>query len=140
MRWWMIIPVIALIAFWVFAGDKPQTSQRCESVTPEVFAGELAERGGSLVDVRTPKEFAEGHLAGAVNVNFYDEDFAARMEAMAKDQPVFVYCRSGGRSGKTLAILKEAGFQFVLDMSGGVMRWQKEGRELVMPDAAPDQQ
>ena len=63
-----------------------------------------------VLDVRTPEEFSEGHLEGAVLVDFYDADFAEQLAALDPDVPYLVYCRSGNRSGQTLDIMQQLGF------------------------------
>ena len=98
-----------------------------EAVSPATFKQKMDTMEGTLLDVRTPKEYQEGHLIGATNMNFFDEDFKARLEALPKEKTYFVYCRSGGRSGKTREIMRQAGFQRVYDMSGGFSQWSAEG-------------
>jgi len=77
-----------------------------------------------LIDVRTPEEFSEGHIDNAVNINFYDDNFIKDMTSkLDKSKPVYVYCRSGGRSGKASKKLEDAGFTKVYDLKGGFMNW-----------------
>ena len=73
-----------------------------------------------LLDVRTPAEFAEGHLAGAVNVDVQDPSFLGRVEALGlpADGPVYLYCKSGGRSGQATAALREHGHAGALNVGG----------------------
>ena len=63
-----------------------------------------------LIDVRTPEEYVEAHLAGAVNIEL-SADMASKLPAEAKDQPLELYCRSGGRAGQAEGILRAAGYQ-----------------------------
>lgn len=80
------------------------------------------EAGALLVDVRTPEEFAEGHLPGARNIPV--DDLAQRLEELGPlDTPVVVYCRSGGRSTRAERLLKERGFQQVLNL-GPMSTWE----------------
>ncbi len=77
-----------------------------------------------LIDVRTPEEFSEGHIDNAVNINFYDDNFIKDMTSkLDKSKPIYVYCRSGGRSGKASKKLEDAGFTKVYDLKGGFMNW-----------------
>ena len=78
-----------------------------------------------LVDVRTPEEYAEGHIEGAVNINFYDEDFESQIGALNKDVPVFVYCQAGSRSRKACAKFEALGFKEVYDLEVGYSGWSK---------------
>lgn len=86
-----------------------------------------AHANATLLDVRTPDEFAGGHLKGAVNLNIHDADFDQRIAALDKSTPVFVYCKAGGRSADAASRLKEMGFQEVYDMQGGFMSWSAAG-------------
>lgn len=80
-----------------------------------------------VLDVRTPEEFAEGHLDGAVLVNFYDADFAEQLAALDTDVPYLVYCRSGNRSGQALGVMEQLGFASVVDVDGGIVAWTDAG-------------
>ena len=77
-----------------------------------------------LVDVRTPAEYQEGTIEGSRHINFYGEDFTAQLEAqLDKNQPVYIFCRSGNRSGKAAVMMEELGFKKVYDLDGGIMAW-----------------
>lgn len=82
----------------------------------------VAQRDASapLLDVRTPKEFAQGHLEGAVNVDVLGPDFRQQIAAMdlPADAPVYLYCRSGNRSGQAAEILTEAGHAGAVNVGG----------------------
>ena len=80
-----------------------------------------------VLDVRTPEEFAEGHLDGAVLVDFYDADFADQLAALDTDVPYLVYCRSGNRSGQTLDVMEQLGFTSAVDVDGGIVAWSSAG-------------
>ena len=72
-----------------------------------------------LVDVRTPSEFEAGHLKNAKNINWMGDTFAKQFEAVSKDQPVYVYCKVGGRSLKAAEWLLAHGYKNVTNLSGG---------------------
>jgi len=80
-----------------------------------------------VLDVRTPEEYAEGHLDGAVLVDFYDADFADQLAALDPDVPYLVYCRSGNRSGQTLSTMEQLGFSSAVDVDGGIVAWAGAG-------------
>ena len=86
-----------------------------------------------ILDVRTPEEFAEGHLEGAVMIDSYDLDFADQLAELDPDVPYLLYCRSGNRSGQTLALMEELGFTDVADVDGGINQWQAAGLPVVAP-------
>ncbi|XPV76470.1 MAG: rhodanese-like domain-containing protein [Desulfovibrio sp.] len=82
---------------------------------------------GVVLDIRTPGEFAQGHVAGAVNVDFYDSGFASELQKMPKDKTYFVYCRSGNRSSKALSMMKAMGFTSIVHMDRGIIDWIRSG-------------
>ena len=96
-----------------------------EKVVSVDFKDKTEGKQVQLVDVRTPKEYEEGHIKNAENIDFYDDDFLAQMNKLDKSQPLYIYCRSGGRSGKAAAQLSKAGFD-VYDLKGGFLDWQKQ--------------
>ncbi len=85
---------------------------------------------GLLLDVRTDNEFAQGHLRGAQQIDFYKNDFSNALEKLDKDQPVFIYCRSGNRSGKAAQQMKAMGFSEVYNLEGGISAWSKRGKPI----------
>jgi len=83
-----------------------------------------------LVDVRTPKEYTEGHIKDAKNINFYDDNFIDQISKLDKDKEIYIYCRSGGRSGKAAKQLEAAGFTKVYDLQGGFKNWSGSNLEV----------
>jgi phage shock protein E len=79
-----------------------------------------------LVDVRTPDEYAQGHIDGARLINYYDADWSQQMNQLPKNQPIVVYCAVGGRSGKAFATLQKLGFIEIYDMKGGFDAWRAQ--------------
>lgn len=84
--------------------------------------------GGLLVlDVRTPGEYADGHLEGAVLADFKSPVFESQLEKLDRSKPVLLYCRTGNRSGKSLPTLRKLGFGKVYHFTGGITEWRKVG-------------
>ncbi len=80
-----------------------------------------------IIDVRTAEEFAEGHIAGAIMIDFYSMSFRNDLDALDKDKTYLIYCRSGNRSGQALDIMEDLGFQEVYDLGGGINAWINAG-------------
>jgi rhodanese-related sulfurtransferase len=79
-----------------------------------------------LVDVRTPREIKQGFIDSAIFVNFFDSDFIVKaIQKLDKNKPVYLYCRTGNRSGKATRMLKEKGFE-VYNVLGGYNKWKQE--------------
>ena len=113
-----MLPTVLVIALVLFAGYFLFTKG---GDTSGAQARELVHAGARLVDVRTPAEFAAGHLPGAINIPV--QELADRLaELQPKDTPVVLYCRSGRRSSTAARTLKSAGFAAVHDL-GSMGRW-----------------
>ncbi len=92
------------------------------------FQKKLAADGTAiLLDVRTPQEYANGHLQNATTINFFDADFKEKIDKLDKNKRVYVYCAVGGRSAKASKILQESGFKAVYNLLGGFNGWQTAG-------------
>ena len=87
----------------------------------------LKEEKVIVLDVRTPEEYGDGHVEAAMSLNFYDDDFADRLAELDPGRRYLVYCRTGGRSTKTLDLLKKLGFQHVAHLDGGFQAWRDAG-------------
>jgi phage shock protein E len=83
-----------------------------------------------LIDVRTPEEFASGHLENAVNMNYFDSDFDAQLKTLDKNKVVYLYCKSGRRSANAAEKLENMGFVKIYDLEGGTLNWQAKGFKL----------
>lgn len=91
-------------------------------------AAKLVAQGGLIVlDVRTPKEFAAGHIAGATNIDYYATNFVAQLGQLDKSKPYLLHCASGARSTKCLPHLELQGFKYILHLDGGFNAWQAAG-------------
>ena len=88
-----------------------------ETITP-AQAREMANSNLIILDVRTPEEFNAGHLAKALNLNFYEEDFADKIERLPASKTYMVYCHTGGRAAKTAELMEQVGFRKVLVVKG----------------------
>ncbi|UOB16303.1 rhodanese-like domain-containing protein [Abyssalbus ytuae] len=80
-----------------------------------------------LVDVRTPEEYEEGHLPGAVNIDVLNDNFIKKTGKLKKTAPVYLYCRSGKRSLKAAKILDSLGYKKIYNLDGGFLAWKESG-------------
>jgi rhodanese-related sulfurtransferase len=95
------------------------------------FAQVVAAPGTQIIDVRTPEEFAEGHIAGAVNIPVEYPDFMDRVTQLDPNATYAVYCRSGNRSQPAVAGMTEAGITGIYELESGTTGWTGEGMSLV---------
>jgi rhodanese-related sulfurtransferase len=87
----------------------------------------------TVLDLRTPKEFAAGHIAGATNLNCQAADFAARLEKLDRDKPYLIHCASGRRSTNALPQFEKLGFKRVIHLDGGLKAWQAAEQPVEKP-------
>jgi rhodanese-related sulfurtransferase len=122
-----ILSSLALIFTLFFANA--QTATKIKTVAVPAFAKEIkTNKKPQILDVRTPSEFAEGHIDNAVNVDWQGEDFVKNAEKFNKNKPVYVYCRSGRRSLKASEKLEELGFKNIYNLDGGYLKWNAESK------------
>ena len=93
--------------------------QRGEHVDADTFRASLSD-DVTILDVRTPQEFAEGHIAGAVNIDVSSPDFAQQVSELDPEGTYAVYCRSGNRSRTAMAVMQDAGLSDVFGLEGGI--------------------
>jgi len=89
------------------------------------YQGEHSPIPFMLLDVRTPEEYAAGHIAGAKLIPV--QELAERMAEVPRDRQVYVYCRSGRRSSRAAEMLAKAGFSRIENVAGGIIAWQAAG-------------
>lgn len=102
----------------------PATPQRVDAAA---FANAVATPGVSIVDVRTPEEFAAGHIEGAVNFDVEGVDFSGQIATLDPAGTYAVYCRSGNRSQAAVAQMSAAGINGIYELSTGITGWAAAG-------------
>ena len=95
------------------------------------FERAVAMPGVQIVDVRTPEEFAEGHIPGAVNISVQDAGFADQVSRLDPTATYAVYCRSGNRSKSAVAGMQRAGITSIYELESGTTGWVAAGKPLV---------
>ncbi len=124
----------ALLSFvlllFLFTGCNSQNAP-VKNLNPTDF--EKGINGGNIqiVDVRTPEEYSEKHIAGAANININDAGFEKKMNALDKSKPVYIYCLAGGRSKKAADFASANGFKEVYNLEFGINSWMSENKPVV---------
>lgn len=88
------------------------------------FQKMMTMEGAQLIDVRTPEEFAKGHLDGARNIDWLEDGFLEKAASLDPKKPVLLYCAAGGRSEDALNALRAAGYANVVDLARGFNGWK----------------
>lgn len=105
-------------------GANAQQNDTIKILNPSEFKEAINSKDVQLVDVRTADEFNDGAIESAVNIDFFQqENFTKEFEKLDKEQPVYLYCRSGNRSQQAAVKLKAMGFTKIYDLQGGYINW-----------------
>lgn len=114
---------LLMMSFFFINCDKKEELKSISTTELKIL---LSEEKIQLLDVRTLKEISEGFIETALFANYFDDDFYAKAsKQLDKNKPVYLYCRTGNRSGKSAKILQEKGFKTV-NVLGGYNQWKKE--------------
>ena len=130
-RLYLIIAGVAAVLLLVLVLLRvPTSAGTVQSISPSAYQEQFVSAAAphSLIDVRTPEEFAEGHISGALNIPV--EVLEARLSEVPRDKPVVVYCRSGNRSAEAAQILVNTGYTSIRDL-GGLNSWTAQGLSVV---------
>ena len=119
----------------VFCFSESVEAQVIQDVNVVDFNKLINTEEGIILDVRTLDEVNAGHIEDATNINFYASDFTAKLNLIRKDVPIFVYCRSGGRSAKAVRKMKELGFDKVYNLLGGFSAWESNNFKVVLSES-----
>ena len=84
-----------------------------------------------VLDVRSPEEYASGHVPGAVNIPY--DQIASRMAEVPKDKDVVLYCKSGRRAGIAAEVLAGQGYTRLQHLEGDIVAWVEKGRPVETP-------
>ena len=121
---------IALSFFYTFVllSCAAQTST---SLTTDEFEKAVSKETVQILDVRTPAEYASGHIKNTLLANWNDEkEFSRRIGFVDKNKPVYVYCHSGGRSAAAAEKMRAMGFEKVYELKGGINAWKAANKTL----------
>ena len=126
----IIFSIALLIAI---IGCKPSNTKKGMPVIASISAGQahnfilqqIGNESFSLVDVRTPKEFNNGHIESAINIDWLNPSDKLHLLSIPKSNTILVYCRSGKRSLLASNFLKENGYSSILNIQGGILEWNQ---------------
>jgi thioredoxin 1 len=103
------------------------------------FKKKVQSKPGILLDVRTLREFKNGHISEAGQLNYYALDFRQKLLMLPKNEPIYLYCNTGYRSERAAKILIENGYAEVYNMEKGILEWNLYNLPVkIAPDANPD--
>jgi rhodanese-related sulfurtransferase len=127
----MLLIAVLCTASQGIAKDAPaappstQAKLEAKNVTPDEAEKLIADKKVTILDVRSPEEFQEGHIKGAVNVNIADDDFEKKVQALDQTKPVLVHCEAGGRSSRALDELQgKVKFPQIYHLKSGFRGWK----------------
>lgn len=126
--------ILVICCFFIVSGislsciDNKLDNDDVKQITAEEMQSILDIEEVQLIDVRTPKEHESGHIANSQNIDFKSPTFAEDISKLDKKKPVILYCKSGGRSAKCAKKMKEAGFEKIYDLKGGISKWKHSNK------------
>ena len=124
--------IILLASLLVVTSCKSKLTPNVDTAIPmEINSKQLTDmidKGQKMVllDVRTSEEIADGKISGAIEIDFYEDNFEANIDKLDKGKHYIVYCRSGVRSTKSVALMKEKGFSKCTNLEGGYNAWSSQ--------------
>ena len=107
------------------------SSSGATRVDANAFATTVADPAVVVLDVRTPAEFATGHLANAINIDAQSGSFDAQIAALDPTKTYAVYCRSGNRSQGAVSKMSDAGITNIVELESGIVGWQAAGLPII---------
>lgn len=125
----LLVLLAALLGITVLAGCG--SSGGVTTVDPQAFLSTAKQPGVVVVDVRTPQEYAAGHVDGAINIDVEAPTFDSQIATLDKAATYAVYCHSGRRSGLATDAMGKAGFANVYNLQGGIADLQAAGAQIV---------
>lgn len=124
---------LILAAFNGLAADSPDTAKAAKTEVRHVDAKGAKkllakDKTVTVLDVRTPSEFGDGHIESAKNIDFNTPGFETEVGKLDRDKTYLVHCAAGGRSTRSLKVFERLGFKKIVHLDGGINAWTKEGQ------------
>ncbi len=127
----MLVVALATFAYLFVANGQGNKADEGNCVVGSEEVKESSQADIQVIDVRTPGEYSSGHVEGAKNIDIYSPTFQEQINQLDKSKNYYVYCKSGGRSGKAQKLMQEMGFTKVCNVNGGVTKLHADGVKLV---------
>ena len=120
--------LILVILLSIIVACTTSTPQTVEVVEPQQFKHALNKYPQALLlDLRTPEEFQDAHLSNAIIIDFESDDFESQLKsAVDTTSIVFIYCRTGNKSGQTNTMLQDMKIDTIIELNGGYESWQEQ--------------
>ncbi len=117
-----ILLILCFVGSGILLAFPSLSKGKNSGLSPAEVVIKVNDKNAQLVDIRTPKEFATGSLAGSVNIP--PEDLMAKLATLDKNRPVILVCQNGRRTAQALKDMKGKGFAEVYTLEGGIVAWQ----------------
>lgn len=127
---YLVLFFCILISGFGLSCKKSANQDNVKVISPKEMQTLLDSDDIQLIDVRTPKEFNEGFIGKAKNIDFLSPTFKEEISKLDNKKPVIVYCRSGRRSGNSVSVFLEKGFTEIYDLEGGFLSWKSQGLKI----------
>lgn len=121
----IIFPIFLLMMITACAQNKTNGETIAATVSLSEWEEKMKNEPGTILDVRTAEECAEGIIGDAINMDVNGSDFEKQIESLDKNKPVYVYCRSGKRGTTAMNIMNEKGFKKIYNLEGGILAWKE---------------
>jgi rhodanese-related sulfurtransferase len=124
---------VLLVFFFILSSTSFAQSAAKDSIqvlSIAEFEKMVTKKKSKIIDVRTPEEVAEGHLADASTINFLSPNFTSQVASLNKKGTYLLYCRSGARTRKAVDAMQKMGFKHVYMLEGGINAWKEAGKAI----------
>jgi len=127
-----ILCVVSVVLLFSCQGQNTDIIRNVDAIR---FNQLIYQNEGIIIDVRTSEEFQSGHLKDASNIDYYSDDFSKKINLVQRDVPIYLYCRSGGRSSSAAKKMLKLGFKEVYNLNDGISSWISEELSIVKSES-----
>jgi len=115
--------ILFMISLSTLFSSKSQQDDAIIVLNLDKFKEAISAKNIQLVDVRTSDEYKSGHIKNAKNIDFFSSNFIDQFQLLNKEEPIYIYCRSGSRSKQSAKKLYAIGFKKIYDLEGGYLNY-----------------